>query len=154
MKGKRILTLLFLVLIILILAVIAPFGSHGRTVAAQTGNASGGCTAREVYPAEAAELDTLRDFRDQYLMTNPVGEAFVDLYYKINPPIAEFIADYTIFKPVLKVGLYPAVAVATVATNIDLHQKIAIGGLLALIPLLLVGGMVSSGGFHHGRRKR
>ena len=34
-------------------------------------------------------IDILRDFRDEVLMTNPIGEAFVSTYYRTSPPIAD-----------------------------------------------------------------
>jgi hypothetical protein len=39
------------------------------------------------------DINVLRDFRDEYLMTNPVGRAFVKAYYTMSPPIAEVIRD-------------------------------------------------------------
>lgn len=39
----------------------------------------------------AEETQILRDVRDRYLLTNPAGEALVELYYKVSPPMAEFI---------------------------------------------------------------
>lgn len=39
----------------------------------------------------AEEIDVLRDFRDDFLMQNSPGRAFVKFYYKVSPPIANFI---------------------------------------------------------------
>ncbi|MCU0822070.1 MAG: hypothetical protein MUC95_06290 [Spirochaetes bacterium] len=39
----------------------------------------------------AGELATLRNFRDQYLITNSAGRMFVESYYRISPSIAEYI---------------------------------------------------------------
>jgi hypothetical protein len=38
----------------------------------------------------AGEIQILREFRDEYLLTSPVGQALVDIYYRVSPPIAEF----------------------------------------------------------------
>ncbi|MFO7996089.1 MAG: CFI-box-CTERM domain-containing protein, partial [Dehalococcoidia bacterium] len=81
----------------------------------------------------ADEVQTLRDFRDQYLLTNPSGQAFVDLYYRTSPPIAEFITDHPGLKPIVRAGLVPAVAISTVVVNTTQAQKIAILGLLMLV---------------------
>jgi hypothetical protein len=40
----------------------------------------------------AAELNILRDFRDQVLLKNALGSRFVEAYYKLSPPVADFIA--------------------------------------------------------------
>lgn len=39
------------------------------------------------------EVALLRGFRDRFLLTNVPGRAFVDWYYRVSPPIAEFIAE-------------------------------------------------------------
>ena len=39
------------------------------------------------------DIDVLRDFRDEYLMTNPIGRTFVGIYYKTSPPIADVIRE-------------------------------------------------------------
>ena len=37
---------------------------------------------------DAPEVASLRRFRDRHLLTNPVGTAFVRLYYRVSPPFA------------------------------------------------------------------
>jgi hypothetical protein len=37
------------------------------------------------------DIDVLRDFRDEYLMSNPPGRAMVKIYYTTSPPIADVI---------------------------------------------------------------
>jgi hypothetical protein len=81
----------------------------------------------------AGEVQTLRDFRDEYLLTNPVGQALVDVYYKVSPPIAEFITEHPSLKPIVRAGLVPAVAMSTVAVHTSPVEKIAIIGLLILV---------------------
>ena len=44
--------------------------------------------------ATAEELEILRDFRDDVLLTSPLGTALVSLYYEISPPIADFISRH------------------------------------------------------------
>jgi hypothetical protein len=41
---------------------------------------------------DAPEVEQLRRFRDRHLLTNPVGSAFVKVYYRLSPPIARLIA--------------------------------------------------------------
>jgi len=53
----------------------------------------------------------LREFRDDYLLTNSAGQSFVDFYYTNSPPIAQFIADSEVLKFVVRVLLMPIVGV-------------------------------------------
>jgi hypothetical protein len=39
------------------------------------------------------DIDVLRDFRDEYLMTNLPGRAFVKIYYNTSPPLANVIRE-------------------------------------------------------------
>jgi hypothetical protein len=81
----------------------------------------------------AEEIGILREFRDEYLLTNTVGRALVDIYYRVSPPIAEFIIEHPSLKPIVRAGLLPTVAMSTVAVNTTPVEKMAIIGLLALV---------------------
>jgi hypothetical protein len=50
----------------------------------------------------AAELDVLRDFRDQVLLENALGLRFVKSYYRISPPVADFIAKSDFLRAVVR----------------------------------------------------
>ena len=58
----------------------------------------------------------------EILLTNPVGQASVDFYYKVSPTMAEFTTEHPSLKPIVRVGLVPAVAISTVAVNTTLAQ--------------------------------
>jgi len=111
----------------------APGGGGGA------GGGGGGCfIATAAYGSYLdSHVETLRDFRDSYLLTNPVGKALVSTYYKLSPPIAEFIDEHPALKPVVRVGLLPAVAMSTVAVSTSSAQKTAIVGSLALVSVAL-----------------
>ena len=85
----------------------------------------------------AEEIGILRQFRDEYLLTNPMGNALVDLYYRVSPPIAEFITAHPSLKPIVRTGLVPAVAMSTVVVNTTPVEKAAIAGLLVLISVIV-----------------
>ena len=53
----------------------------------------------------------LRAFRDQYLLTNPWGQAFVSFYYQNSPPIAAFIAASEPLRALVRALLAPIIAV-------------------------------------------
>jgi hypothetical protein len=50
----------------------------------------------------AAELNTLRDFRDQVLLKNPLGSRFVDAYYRLSPPVANLIAKNDFLRAIVR----------------------------------------------------
>jgi len=86
----------------------------------------------------SGEIQILRQFRDQYLLTNPLGQAFVNFYYRLSPPIAEFITEHPGLKPMVRTGLLPAVVTSTIVVNTSPTEKIAILGLLVLITVTVV----------------
>lgn len=88
--------------------------SDGSNIDLGIKNMSGGC-----FIATAAYGDyddnmvmLLRRFRDQCLLTNPVGEKFVEFYYNVSPPIADFIRDSNLLKNIVKILLLPLVGIA------------------------------------------
>jgi hypothetical protein len=104
-----------------------------------TPSGPGGCfiaTAAHGTPM-AEEIQILREFRDEYLLANPVGQALVDLYYRVSPSMAEFITEHPSLKPIVRAGLVPAVAMSTVAVNTTPAEKAAIAGLLMLVSAAL-----------------
>jgi alpha-tubulin suppressor-like RCC1 family protein len=86
----------------------------------------------------AGEIQILRKFRDQYLLTNPLGQTLVDLYYRVSPAIAGFITEHPVLKPVVRAGLAPTVAMSTVVINTTPVEKMIIIGLLGLVSVALV----------------
>jgi hypothetical protein len=81
----------------------------------------------------AEEIQILREFRDEYLLTNPLGQALVDIYYGVSPPVAEFITEHPSLKPIVRAGLLPAVAMSDVVVNTTPFEKMVIVGLLVLV---------------------
>ena len=51
------------------------------------------------------DIDVLRDFRDEYLMTNPIGREFVKIYYTVSPPIADVIRENEGLRTIVREGL-------------------------------------------------
>lgn len=82
-------------------------------------------------------VQELRYFRDHYLLTNAPGRAFVALYYRCSPPLADFIARYPLLRSLTRLALTPLV-VAVV------HP------LLSAVSLLLI----STGCIVHLHRRR
>ncbi len=110
------------------------------------------CTATAAYGTPVAqELGILRQFRDEYLLTNPVGQTLAALYYKISPPVAEFITTHPDVKPVVRAGLLPAVAMSTLVLNTTLADNVALGGLWALALAALTAWAIGRRGWRTGR---
>ena len=57
----------------------------------------------------AGEVMLLRHFRDNYLVTNSIGEAFVAAYYKVSPPIADFIREHPLLRKIIRITLNPLI---------------------------------------------
>jgi len=85
----------------------------------------------------AGEIGILHEFRDRYLLTNQTGQALVGLYYRVSPPMAEFINEHPGLKPVVRAGLLPVVAMSAVAVNTSPAEKTAIIGLVVLVLVAL-----------------
>jgi len=81
----------------------------------------------------AEEVEVLREFRDEYMLTNPVGRTLADLYYRVSPPMAAFIDDHPGLKPMVRMGLKPAIGMSTVAVSTGSAQKIGVLAGLALV---------------------
>lgn len=50
----------------------------------------------------APEIDILRDFRDEVLLKNALGKDFVKWYYKNSPPAADFIAEHSMVRLIVR----------------------------------------------------
>lgn len=59
----------------------------------------------------AEEVKVLSSFRDEYLITSPIGRKFVDLYYKTSPPVASFIDRRPLLKKCARGLLKPIVKI-------------------------------------------
>jgi polyhydroxybutyrate depolymerase len=50
----------------------------------------------------AKQLDLLRKFRDDPLLESAIGSRLVDLYYQVSPPVAEFIAEHSFVRTLVR----------------------------------------------------
>lgn len=75
------------------------------------GSGGGGCfIATAVFGTEMEpEVATLKNFRDEVLLQNTAGKIFVDTYYTVSPPIANFIRENEYLKTIVRAGLEPIV---------------------------------------------
>ncbi|MBM4032898.1 MAG: hypothetical protein FJ291_14075 [Planctomycetes bacterium] len=64
-----------------------------------------------------ANVAKLRTFRDECLLSSPVGQGFVSLYYAASPPLARYIAERPWARAATRVALTPAVTLAGALTG-------------------------------------
>ena len=63
----------------------------------------------------AAEVQSLRDFRDTCLLTNAPGEFMIDMYEKYSPPIAKVIENSRLLKGMVRFYLKPIISFSRLA---------------------------------------
>ncbi|PKN16311.1 MAG: hypothetical protein CVU66_01410 [Deltaproteobacteria bacterium HGW-Deltaproteobacteria-23] len=75
------------------------------------GGGGGGCfIATAAYGSYLhPEVMALRNFRDKYLLTNLPGRVLVATYYKISPPIADFIKEHESARFIVRILLTPVI---------------------------------------------
>ena len=89
-----------------------------------------------------SQVRILRDFRDTYLTSHRPGRWLVDQYYRLSPPLADFIRERDGLRAAARVVLTPLVWVAQLTRTVL--------GWALLVELLLVAGI----GFRYWRRHR
>ncbi len=97
----------------------------------------GGCfiaTAAYGSPLEP-HVQTLRAFRDRYLLTNMPGRKFVAFYYRTSPPLAQWLEEHTSFKPVVRAILSPIVFITDLWMNAE-----PLGQLLMIVLFFPLAG--------------
>ena len=75
----------------------------------------------------------LRDFRDTFLLTNYVGQSFINWYYRVSPPIADTIRTSKVLKAGVRVFLLPAVGFSYLCLNMRIALTLGMVVLLAVM---------------------
>jgi hypothetical protein len=85
--------------------------SAGGSVITGDGGGGGGCfIATAAYGSPMArDVRALNTVRDQYLLRNSLGRAFVSLYYRHGPKLADLISKRPFLKSIVRTGLRPLI---------------------------------------------
>lgn len=88
--------------------------------------------ATAVYESRmAGEINILRKFRDNVLLTNPIGRSFVEFYYNVSPPMADFIAKHDNLRAMVRLGLLPVISVSWITLKLGFIPTL----VLMIIPI-------------------
>lgn len=98
-----------------------------------SGGSSSGCfIATAAYGSYLhPQVQLLRNFRDEFLLTNDPGRVLVAFYYRCSPPLADFIAGRPVLRGAARLALTPLVAAVA-------HPLISAVSLLLLSGALLI----------------
>jgi len=80
----------------------------------------------------------LRDFKNEYLMTNTLGRKLVNVYYKYSPPVSDFIKKNKFLRFPVRVSLQPYVAVCYLILTLSPISTGVMLFLIILSPFLLI----------------
>jgi Tol biopolymer transport system component len=103
------------------------------------GGGGGGCFIATAAYGSSLEphVMTLRQFRDEYLLTNKLGTKLVGTYYKYSPSVANFIAEHDNLRSATRIGLAPFVGFSLLAVNFGM--VIALTILFSLLSMIIGG---------------
>ncbi|MDB9822638.1 S8 family serine peptidase [Deltaproteobacteria bacterium] len=99
------------------------------------GGGGGGCfiaTAAFGSPMEP-QVKILRDIRDNYMLTNKAGKAFVTFYYRYSPPLADFIANHESLRTLVRYSLLPLVWISWLILHFGQYETTTLFILLFVL---------------------
>jgi hypothetical protein len=111
-----------------------------------SGSGSGGCfIATAAYrDYDHPKVQILREFRDQYLLSNSLGRIFVGIYYRYSPTLAKFILNRDSVKALIRCTLMPIVGISAIVSKMDVYGFFIVLAFPILMGFFLL--MESGGG--------
>ncbi len=117
------------------------FGFEEAAEAGDEGDSGGDSGGGGCFIATAAfgspldpHVDTLRQFRDGFLLGSEFGKRFVHAYYAYSPPVADFIAHHGSLRALVRWSILPVVGVSW----LWLHT----GTAHTMVVILLTAGLI------------
>jgi len=127
-------------------AIIYTYDSAGNLLERQvrenkTGDEDEWCLIKNAYGSPMnTNVKVLREFRNRFLLTTPIGSTFVDFYSTCSPYAADFIAKHPSVRAMVRLSLVPSVGISWCAIHFGLVPTLAsVFLILALIGAALVG---------------
>lgn len=126
--------------------------STGSTASAAStggsgGGGGGGCLiATAAFESEMGwHVRILSEFRDKRLLSNHFGRELVEIYYKLSPPVADYLRHHPTARTAVRYGLIPVTGGAYL--TLHFHPLILITGFT----LLSLGLALAVGRWHRTR---
>jgi len=112
----------------------APAPSPVPTPTSAGGGGGGGCfIATAAFGSyHAPEVVLLQKFRDRILLASEPGKLFVQFYYRVSPPIADFISQDDVLRRATRLSLKPLIF------SIQHRLAVYMGVLMLLLGLTVV----------------
>lgn len=80
----------------------------------------------------------LCEFQTRYLISNPLGQACVDLYYAYSPPVADFITRNDSPRALVRWSLMPLLAVICMTLHVGPAPTLAFILFVFVSPVYVV----------------
>ena len=81
-------------------------------------------------------VQILLEFRDNRLLTNQLGSRFVEIYYQLSPPVADYLRRHPMAKSAVRYALIPITGLVYVALIIHPLVLITVTAFLILVTAL------------------
>ncbi len=116
-------------------AMALPVESPSATTATGGGGGGGGCFIASVAYGSFLDrhVNSLRSFRDRWLLEGAVGRRLVQAYYSLSPPAAQWIKGHHNTRALTRIALAPLVAIAKI--ELERALTICLALLLLISPL-------------------
>jgi len=111
----------------------APSPTPTPTSAAASGGGGGCFIATAAFGSyHAPEVVLLQKFRDRILLASDPGKLFVEFYYRVSPPIADFISQDDLLRRATRLSLKPLIF------SIQHRLAVYMGVLMLLLAMTFV----------------
>ncbi|MBW2604978.1 MAG: hypothetical protein JRE28_11800 [Deltaproteobacteria bacterium] len=111
------------------------FGSTCAADIQGTGESGGGCfIATAAFGSKfEKQVRILGRFRNLYLMPHTIGRAFVRVYYRYSPPMADVIADYRTLRIAVRISLLPIIGLSWILLHLGAGPTLLILSLMGAV---------------------